>query len=70
MTFMRRYARKRALRPAWPEKLPAGVLATRRGDFVLMQNCNDHSVDIDGVELEKYSTGLVQLEPVDEDDES
>ena len=46
------------------------MLATRRGDFVFMQNCNDHSVDIDGVELEKYSTRLVQLEPVDEDNES
>ena len=68
--FYAQVCEKAGLQPAWPEQLPAGVLATRRGDFVFMQNCNDHSVDIDGVELEKYSTRLVQLEPVDEDDES
>ena len=67
--FYAQVCEKAGLQPAWPEQLPAGVLATRRGDFVFMQNCNDHSVDIDGVELEKYSTRLVQLEPVDEDDE-
>ena len=68
--FYAQVCEKAGLQPAWPGQLPAGVLATRRGDFVFMQNCNDHSVDIDGVELEKYSTRLVQLEPVDEDDES
>lgn len=68
--FYAQVCEKAGLQPAWPEQLPAGVLATRRGDFVFMQNCNAHSVDIDGVELEKYSTRLVQLEPVDEDDES
>ena len=68
--FYAQVCEKAGLQPAWPEQLPTGVLATRRGDFVFMQNCNDHSVDIDGVELEKYSTRLVQLEPVDEDDES
>ena len=68
--FYAQVCEKAGLQPAWPEQLPAGVLATRRGDFVFMQNCNDHSVGIDGVELEKYSTRLVQLEPVDGDDES
>lgn len=70
MTFMRRYARKQACSLLGRSSCPPVCWATRRGDFVFMQNCNDHSVDIDGVELEKYSTRLVQLEPVDEDDES
>ena len=65
--FYAQVCEKARLAPAWPEALPAGVLATRRGDFVFMQNCNDHSVEIDGAELEKYSTRLVQAEPADEE---
>lgn len=42
--------------PVWPEPLPEGVLATKRGEAVFLQNTNAESVHIDGRELPGYGT--------------
>ena len=51
-------AREVGLTPAWPETLPDGVLAARRGMFVFVQNCNEHPVEVGGVALNRYGTAV------------
>ena len=51
-------AREVGLTPAWPEMLPDGVLAARRGTFVFVQNCNEHPVEVGGVALNRYGTAV------------
>lgn len=43
-------------KPIWPSPLPEGVLATKRGEIVFLQNAASSSVLIDGRELPGYGT--------------
>ncbi len=54
--FYRATVKEVGLKPAWPEALPDGVLAARRGTFVFVQNCNEHPVEVGGVALNRYGT--------------
>ena len=56
--FYRNAAQEAGLTPAWPEALPDGVLAARRGAFVFVQNCNEHPVEVGGVALNRYGTAV------------
>lgn len=56
--FYRNAAKEAALTPAWPEVLPDGVLAARRGEFVFVQNCNEHPVEVAGAALKRYGTAV------------
>ena len=56
--FYRNTAQEAGLTPAWPEALPDGVLAARRGTFVFVQNCNEHPVEVGGVALNRYGTAV------------
>ena len=56
--FYRNTAQEAGLTPAWPEALPDGVLAARRGAFVFVQNCNEHPVEVGGVALDRYGTAV------------
>ena len=56
--FYRNAAQETGLTPAWPEALPDGVLAARRGAFVFVQNCNEHPVEVGGVALNRYGTAV------------
>ena len=56
--FYRAAVKEVGLTPAWPEALPDGVLAARRGTFVFVQNCNEHPVEVGGVALNRYGTAV------------
>ena len=56
--FYRAAVKEVGLNPAWPEALPDGVLAARRGTFVFVQNCNEHPVEVGGVALNRYGTAV------------
>lgn len=56
--FYRAAVKEVGLNPAWPEALPDGVLAARRGAFVFVQNCNEHPVEVGGVALNRYGTAV------------
>lgn len=49
-----------ALEPAWPAPLPAGVLASRRGEFVFLQNTCGAAADLGGFSLPAYGTAVFQ----------
>ena len=51
-------AKEIGLRPAWPEALPEGVLAVRRGSFVFVQNCTEQPVTMGNTVLERYRTAV------------
>ena len=44
--------------PAWPEALPEGVLAVRRGGFVFVQNCTEQPVTVGNTVLDRYRTAV------------
>ena len=44
--------------PAWPEALPEGVLAVRRGSFVFVQNCTEQPVTVGNTVLDRYRTAV------------
>lgn len=44
--------------PAWPEALPEGVLAVRRGSFVFVQNCTEQPATVGNTVLERYRTAV------------
>ena len=46
------------LSPAWPEALPEGILAVRRGSFVFVQNCTEQPVTVGNTVLERYRTAV------------
>ena len=56
--FYHRAAREADLPPAWPELLPDGVLAVRRGGFVFVQNCTEQPVEFGGAALGRYGTAV------------
>lgn len=56
--FYHRAASEAALASAWPEPLPDGVLAVRRGGFVFVQNCTEQPVTINGTVLGRYRTAV------------
>lgn len=45
----------------WPQSLPAGILATMRGDFLFLQNTNDFSVPIEDWTVPPFGTVVWQL---------
>ena len=51
-------AKEIGLRPAWPEALPEGVLAVRRGSFVFVQNCTEQPVTVGNTVLDRYRTAV------------
>mgnify|MGYP002232825750 FL=1 len=51
-------AKKIGLSPAWPEALPEGVLAVRRGSFVFVQNCTEQPATVGNTVLERYRTAV------------
>lgn len=57
-TFYRDAAKELGLTPAWPQPLPAGVLAVKRGNFVLVQNCTEQTVTVGERELPRYGTAV------------
>ena len=57
-TFYRDAAKELGLTPAWPQPLPAGVLAVKRGNFVLVQNCTEQPVTVGERELPRYGTAV------------
>lgn len=56
--FYRDAAKELGLMPAWPQSLPAGVLAVKRGDFVFVQNCTEQPVTVGESELPRYGTAV------------
>ena len=56
--FYRDAAKELGLVPAWPQPLPAGVLAVKRGDFVFVQNCTEQPVTVGESELPRYGTAV------------
>ena len=46
------------LSPAWPEALPEGVLAVRRGSFVFVQNCTEQPATVGNTVLDRYRTAV------------
>ena len=56
--FYRDAAKELGLMPAWPQPLPAGVLAVKRGDFVFVQNCTEQPVTVGESELPRYGTAV------------
>ena len=56
--FYRDAAKELGLTPAWPQPLPAGVLAVKRGDFVFVQNCTEQPVTVGERELPCYGTAV------------
>ena len=46
------------LSPAWPEALPEGVLAVRRGSFVFVQNCTEQPATVGNTVLDRYQTAV------------
>ena len=61
-TFYRAFyhdaAKEIGLNPAWPEALPEGVLAVRRGSFVFVQNCTEQPATVGNTVLERYRTAV------------
>ena len=57
-TFYRDAAKELGLTSAWPQPLPAGVLAVKRGNFVLVQNCTEQPVTVGERELPRYGTAV------------
>ena len=51
-------AKEIGLSPAWPEALPEGVLAVRRGSFVFVQNCTEQPATVGNTVLERYRTAV------------
>lgn len=51
-------AKEIGLSPAWPEALPEGILAVRRGSFVFVQNCTEQPVTVGNTVLERYRTAV------------
>ena len=51
-------AKEIGLSPAWPEVLPEGVLAVRRGSFVFVQNCTEQPVTVGNTVLARYRTAV------------
>ena len=51
-------AKEIGLIPAWPETLPDGVLAVRRGSFVFVQNCTEQPVTVGNTVLDRYRTAV------------
>lgn len=51
---------KGLITPAWPTALPAGVLATQRGDFRFLQNTNAGTVTVGEIELPGYGTAVYE----------
>ena len=51
-------AKEIGLSPAWPEALPEGVLAVRRGSFVFVQNCTEQPVTVGNTVLDRYRTAV------------
>ncbi len=56
--FYRDAAKELGLMPAWPQPMPAGVLAVKRGDFVFVQNCTEQPVTVGESELPRYGTAV------------
>lgn len=56
--FYHNAAKEIGLSPAWPEALPEGVLAVRRGSFVFVQNCTEQPVTVGNTVLERYRTAV------------
>ena len=56
--FYRDAAKELGLVPAWPQPLPAGVLAVKRGNFVFVQNCTEQPVTVGESELPRYGTAV------------
>ena len=51
-------AKEIGLSPAWPEALPEGVLAVRRGSFVFVQNCTEQPATVGNTVLDRYRTAV------------
>lgn len=51
-------AKEIGLSPAWPEALPEGILAVRRGSFVFVQNCTEQPVTVGNTVLDRYRTAV------------
>ena len=51
-------AKEIGLSSAWPEALPEGVLAVRRGSFVFVQNCTEQPVTVGNTVLARYRTAV------------
>ena len=51
-------AKELGLTPAWPQPLPAGVLAVKRGSYVFVQNCTEQPVTVGESELPRYGTAV------------
>ena len=56
--FIGRFITMRQRKSAWPEALPEGVLAVRRGSFVFVQNCTEQPVTVGNTVLERYRTAV------------
>lgn len=56
--FYKDVARDAGLSPAWQDPLPAGVLATRRGEYRVLQNCNAAPVEVAGETMPAYATAV------------
>lgn len=51
-------AKEIGLSPAWPEALPEGILAVRRGSFVFVQNCTEQPATVGNTVLDRYRTAV------------
>ena len=51
-------AKELGLMPAWPQPLPAGVLAVKRGSYVFVQNCTEQPVTVGESKLPRYGTAV------------
>ena len=56
--FYRDAAKELGLMPAWPQPLPAGVLAVKRGSYVFVQNCTEQPVTVGESKLPRYGTAV------------
>lgn len=57
-TFYAPLCAEAGLEPAWPEALPDGVLAARRGAFVFVMNTNAFAVTAGTLSLDGYGTAV------------
>lgn len=48
------------LTPAWPDELPEGVMAVRRGKYVFLQNSLSEAVKGENYDLEPYGTAVYE----------
>ncbi len=51
-------AKEIGLSTAWPEALPEGILAVRRGSFVFVQNCTEQPATVGNTVLDRYRTAV------------